>query len=106
MGRYAIRDCVIPEIRSLSEGIQPYLIKIDNDNAEYKTAVYIRHRLLKMTAPILKTIHDTSEDIVEYTKRYGLLGYSLYDAVKLDRFVDNLIEEIEEENIAQINAEI
>ncbi|XP_017967550.1 transcription initiation factor TFIID subunit 6 [Drosophila navojoa] len=105
MGKYVIRDCVIPEIRSISEVIEPHLLKKDPDKYLFKIAKYIRHRLLKMTAPILKNIHDTSDDRDEYTKRYGYLGNTLYDAVLLDHFVDNLIEEIEEDNISHINAE-
>lgn len=99
MGRYAIRDCVIPEIRSISEVVEPHLIKDDFDNDLNKASIYIRHRLLKMSAPILKNIHQQPDVLDEYSKNYGFLGCSLYDAVVLDRIMDNIIDEVDDEKI-------
>ncbi|XP_032294936.1 transcription initiation factor TFIID subunit 6 isoform X3 [Drosophila virilis] len=101
MGKYAVRGCVIPQIRAISAIIEMHLTKEESDNDLNKqAAIYIRHRLLKMSAPILKNMHEPPDILEQYSRKYGFLGCSLYDAVLLERIMDDVVEEANEQKLS------
>ncbi|XP_030556289.1 transcription initiation factor TFIID subunit 6 [Drosophila novamexicana] len=101
MGKYAVRGCVIPQIRAISAIIEMHLTKEESDNDLNKqAAIYIRHRLLKMSAPILKNMHEPPDILEQYSRKYGFLGCSLYDAVVLERIMDDVVEEADEQKLS------
>lgn len=103
MGKFAIRNYVLPHIGSISEQIEPYIINNDTDhNLNKQASIYIRHRLLKMVAPILKNIHPPPDDHEEYSTIYGFLGPSLCDAVIIERIKADVVQDVDEEKISEM----
>ncbi|ALC46625.1 mia, partial [Drosophila busckii] len=84
LGGYIIFKFIIPQLRSIAICIETQLSK-DDDDVDKQAAIFIRHRLLKMCAPILKTIHSAPDMVSEYIEHYGYLGPGLCDAVVLAR---------------------
>lgn len=92
----------MPHISSISKRIEPFLINNDTDhNLNKQASIYIRHRLLKMMAPILRNIHRPPDEHEEYSKIYGFLGPSLCDAVIIERIMANVVQEIDEEKLSE-----
>ncbi|XP_033150088.1 transcription initiation factor TFIID subunit 6 isoform X1 [Drosophila busckii] len=89
LGGYIIFKFIIPQLRSIAICIETQLSK-DDDDVDKQAAIFIRHRLLKMCAPILKTIHSAPDMVSEYIEHYGYLGPGLCDAVVLARIIDEL----------------
>lgn len=102
MGKYAIRGCVLPRISSISERIEPYLNNNDADqHLNRQASIYIRHRLLKMMAPILRIVHKPPDVHEDYEKIYGFLGPSLCDVVIIERIKGNVVQEVDEEKFSE-----
>ncbi|XP_017044084.1 transcription initiation factor TFIID subunit 6 [Drosophila ficusphila] len=88
LGNHAVRACILPQIGFLSERIEPYL-SVSNgcssSSLDKLAAKYIRHRLVKMCTPVLKSIHSTPDLPKEYADAYGFLGPQLCGAVIVAR---------------------
>ncbi|KAH8407138.1 hypothetical protein KR222_007959 [Zaprionus bogoriensis] len=100
MGKYAIRECVLPQLRVISARIEPFITRDDADNLNKQAAICIRHRLLKMMTPILRSIHQPPDAHEEYARLYGFLGPSLCDVVVIDRIIANVFEEVDDQKFS------
>ncbi|XP_037729659.1 transcription initiation factor TFIID subunit 6 [Drosophila subpulchrella] len=86
MGSHVVRACILPEIPHLSKRIEPHLSPTATDgistpSLDRQAAKYMRHRVIKMCTPVLKSIHKATDLPDQYALTYGFLGPSLCDSV-------------------------
>ncbi|XP_034487879.1 transcription initiation factor TFIID subunit 6 [Drosophila innubila] len=104
MGKFPICEYVIPQIAAIADRIAPYLTESSSDNLLNKqAATFIRYRILKMCAPILKTTQRPPDQLEEYIRRYRFLGDSLCDAVVIERILCDAFKQATEYVNCQCN---
>ncbi|XP_039495075.1 transcription initiation factor TFIID subunit 6 [Drosophila santomea] len=81
LGNHVVRACIVPQLKYLSEHTAPYMTT-DKDRLAAK---YIRHRVVKMCAPVLISLHQPPDLPEQYMDTYGSLGLLLSDSVKVMR---------------------
>ncbi|XP_016946133.1 transcription initiation factor TFIID subunit 6 [Drosophila biarmipes] len=90
MGSHVVRACIVPQIPHLSKRIEPHLTARDTNemsssSLDQQAAKYVRHRVIKVATPVLKTIHKPPDLPDQYAVAYGSLGPSLCDSVVVSR---------------------
>ncbi|XP_039231795.1 transcription initiation factor TFIID subunit 6 isoform X1 [Drosophila yakuba] len=81
LGNRAVRACIVPQLKYLSEHTAPYMTTSEDRLA----AKYIRHRVVKMCTPVLFSLHQPPDLPEQYMDKYGSLGLLLSDSVKVMR---------------------
>uniref|UniRef100_B3P2E9 GG10968 n=1 Tax=Drosophila erecta TaxID=7220 RepID=B3P2E9_DROER len=88
MGNYAVRACIVPQLKYLSEHIQPHMTASNGSSSsslDKQAAKYIRHRVVKMCTPVLMSLHQPPDLPEQYLDKYGSLGPPLSDSVIVTR---------------------
>lgn len=81
IGAEVVKVFVIPRIKHLSERIEPALESSTFSSVDRIAAGHIKHLLLKILPPILKTVRSVPDIMEEYKTEYGYMGIPLHSAV-------------------------
>lgn len=88
MGNHAVRACILPQLKYLSEHIDSHMAASNDSpssSVDRQAVKYIRHRLMKMCSPVLMGIHQPPDLPEEFMERYGSLGTLMSDGVTVMR---------------------
>lgn len=91
LGTDVVRIFVLPKIRSIGARIETHLEGNLISNSDRISSGNIKQLLIKIIAPILKTIRNPPDNLEDYKQEYGYLGVTLQNAVVKVRTQPNLV---------------
>ncbi|ENN77233.1 hypothetical protein YQE_06063, partial [Dendroctonus ponderosae] len=81
LGTEVTRIFILPKIRSFGARIETHLEGNLTTNTDKTASGHIKQLLIKIIAPIIKTIRNPPDSLEEYKQEFGYLGISLHAAV-------------------------
>ncbi|XP_034238407.1 transcription initiation factor TFIID subunit 6 [Thrips palmi] len=81
IGAEVVKVFVIPRIKHLGERIEPALDSPTFSSVDRIAAGHIKHLLLKILPPIIKSMRSVPDIMEEYKAEYGYMGIPLHSAV-------------------------
>ncbi|KAJ8920590.1 hypothetical protein NQ315_004729 [Exocentrus adspersus] len=81
LGTEVARIFILPKIKVIGARIESHLEGSLISNIDKTASGHIKQLLIKVLAPILKTIRDPPDNLEEYKQEYGYLGIALHNAV-------------------------
>lgn len=81
LGPEVIKVFIIPKIKYIAQRIEPHFEFPVVSNVDKIASGHIKHLMVKVLAPILKTIRNPPDYIDDYKLEYGCLGHALQAAV-------------------------
>lgn len=81
LGPEVIKVFIIPRIKYIAQRIEAHLEFPAMSNVDKIASGHIKHLLVKVLAPILKTMRSPPDYVEEYKAEYGCLGPALQTAV-------------------------
>jgi transcription initiation factor TFIID subunit 6 len=81
LGHEVVKVFLLPVVKSEAERLQTVLEGPLGNNTDRIAADHVKHALLKLIPPVLKTIHAVTDSVDDYRALYGYLGPALHAAV-------------------------
>ncbi|KAE8751016.1 hypothetical protein FOCC_FOCC002101 [Frankliniella occidentalis] len=81
IGPEVVKVFVLPRMKYLAERIEPALESPNFSQVDRIAAGHIKHLLLKILPPILKSIRSPPDNLDDYKLEYGFIGPLLHSAV-------------------------
>ncbi|KAF4531893.1 hypothetical protein B566_EDAN000922 [Ephemera danica] len=81
LGAEVIKVFILPKVKTVSDRIETFLEGAMLSNTDKIAAGHIKHLIVKVLAPHLKTLRSPPDYVEEYRQDYGYLGGTLHAAV-------------------------
>ncbi|XP_072393317.1 transcription initiation factor TFIID subunit 6 isoform X1 [Diabrotica undecimpunctata] len=91
LGAEVTRIFILPKVKNIGNRIEGYLDGNPTSNMEKIASGHIKQLLIKVLAPVLKSIRNPPDNPDEYRQEYGYLGLSLHAAVVKARTQPNIL---------------
>ncbi|KAJ8967338.1 hypothetical protein NQ317_007983 [Molorchus minor] len=92
LGTEVVRIFILPKIKSIGIRIETNLeASLMCNNIDKIASGHIKQLLVKVLAPILKSIRNLPDNMEEYKQEYGYFGIALYNAVIKARTQPNIV---------------
>nr|CAD7405324.1 unnamed protein product [Timema cristinae] len=81
LGTEVIKVFILPRVKNISERIEAAIEGPVLSNVDKIAAGHIKHLLVKVLAPLVKTLRQSPDLVEEYRAEYGYLGPALHSGV-------------------------
>ncbi|XP_056642753.1 transcription initiation factor TFIID subunit 6 [Diorhabda sublineata] len=103
LGTEVTRIFILPKVKNIGSRIENYLEGNSTSNMEKIASGHIKLLLIKVLAPVLKSIRNPPDNLDEYRQDYGYIGASLHAAVIKARTQPNILPQSTPASVSGVN---